>query len=313
MGRRRPLLGFAACLVLLAACGPGADQDLLTDPRAIVGKTIAATATIKTVRIRVDFTTHANPQAGPDQPVMPQPEQSGWVELTADAEHQAYAARAAMNGLPVNGELILIGNVVFLKEASAARWTRTTMPGGGGMPALLGGFGLLGGPGGGPNLTGALVAMTADNAVKYDLRGVEDCRTGRCYRTAISIPPEVLARAATQVAGNQLGPVDMAGVPVIGLELLIDTRTLRLVDALVSGAAMGSSATFRIQLAGHDEPVAIQAPNPALVDEQNAVDTGGGSSGVVGPASSGCVATRNTTTCTILNEVGPEVSPEPSE
>jgi hypothetical protein len=253
---------------------------------------------VKTVRLRFDLSAHTAPPVGVPAGGQPNTDQTGWLELSLDAEHTAAAGRASMTGMPLNVEFIELGGALFVKDTSTGRWSKTAMPAGAGLSPLM----LFGGSLGGslPDVPTALMASMADASVKYDLRGVEDCRTGRCYRTAVTIPPEVVLALVGKLTGQAAPPADAATVPVIGLELLTDTGTFRLVDGIASGSANGTSATLRVQLANHDEPIPIQAPNPALVDDRSDGSLGGGSgAGVVGPGASGCVTTGNTTTCTI--------------
>jgi hypothetical protein len=167
---------------------------------------------------------------------------------------------------------------------------------------------LFGGPlqGRGPDLAPTLLAALADPTVQTQLRGVEECRPGRCYRTTIVIPPAVVWNIFKKVSGiDRLDPSaaeqPQTGLPEIDIELLTDTKTNQLVDALFSGSSGGTTVRLRAQFANHNEPVAIAAPNPALVDDRGdgSVGSGGSGSGVVGPAASGCVTTGNTTTCMI--------------
>jgi hypothetical protein len=96
------------------------------------------------------------------------------------------------------------------------------------------------------------------------------------------------------------------GIPPIGLELLSETKTFRLIDGVISGSSAGNSMSVRVQIANQDEPVAIQAPNPALVDDQGGFGfgLGGGAEQCVNPDGS---------PCEVINSVGSQVSPEPPQ
>jgi hypothetical protein len=297
-----------------AACGPGADQNLLSDPREIVGRTIQVSAELKTVRARFDVQQHREP-TGLDAPRQARDE-TAWLEISADFGALAVAARGAGNdGQAI--DFVLVGGAFFTKVPATGRWSKTTLPVGVGLnPAAIFGGAV---PGAAPDIGGALLAALADPTVQMQLRGVEDCRSGRCYRTTIAIPPAVVWNIVKKISGiDRMDPSaaeqPQTGVPEIDLELLIDTKTNRLMEAWLSGTAGGTTVRLRGQFANHDEQIAIGAPNPALVDDQgNFGFGGGGGGGVVGPAPSGCVTTGNTTTCTIINQVGSELSPEPSE
>jgi hypothetical protein len=305
----RPLLALSLAVLAAVACGPGADQNLLTDPREIIGRAIQTSAGLKTVRARFDLQQHSQ-ATGLGQPAG----ETAWLELSADLGAPAVAARGAgSDGQAI--EFVLVGGAAFTKVPTTGRWSKTRLPAGMGLnPAIL-----FGGPiqGPGPDLAGALVAALADPTVQTQLRGVEDCRPGRCYRTAIVIPPAVVWNIVKKVSGiDRMDPSaaeqPQTGVPEINIELLTDTKTNQVVDAFFSGSSGGTAVRLRAQFANHNEAVGIAAPNPALVDDQGAFGIGGGGGGGVGPDASGCVTTGNTTTCTILEEVGSELSPEPS-
>jgi hypothetical protein len=310
----RLLVAVWLIVLAAAACGPGADQNLLSDPREIIGRTIQASVELKTVRARFDLQQHSEP-IGLDAPR--QRDETAWLELSADFGSSAVAARGAGNdGQAI--EFVLVGGAYFTKMPATGRWSKTTLPVGMGLnpAAILGGAV----PGAAPDIGGALLAALADPTVQMQLRGVEDCRSGRCYRTTIAIPPAVVWNIVKKISGiDRMDPSaaeqPQTGVPEIDLELLIDTKTNRLMEAWLSGTAGGTTVRLRGQFANHDEQIAIAAPNPALVDDQGnfGFGVGGGGGGVVGPAASGCVTTGNSTICTIVNEVGSEISPEPSE
>ena len=304
MNRRRSLVWAAACLVtvVLAACGPSSDGPLLSDPREIVGRTIQQTAALKTVRIRFDFQQHSEP-VGVNAPALPR-DQGGWAELTADVGAQAVAVRGAGNDGQGQVEAVVLGGFVFVKNTVRGRWSKTAIPGGMGLNPIA----ILGGQAGqGAAVPIALAAALADPTVQAQLRGVEDCRGGRCYRTTCAIPPAVAWKLAMAVTGmdKQVGaqPQPQDGIPQIDIELLTDTRTFHLIEALAGGTSQGTTVRLRAQLAGHDEAVTIAAPNPALVDDQGGFGLGG--------AGSECM-NADGSPCEIIDRVGSSIRPEPS-
>jgi hypothetical protein len=302
------LVAVGIALVLVAACGPSADQNLLSDPRQILGQTIGATATIKSVRARFDLAY----QSAPEENGPPQPRQEGgWLTADVDVAAQKFAVHGARNDGTGVFDAILAGNTMFTRDTSNGRWSKITMPAGMGMNPI----GLLGGGGfgvaGAPDVQVVLAAALADGSISAQLRGVEDCRTGRCYRTAVTVPPDKVWQLAMKLTGmDRMGAgiaqqPPVGDIPAISIELLTDTKTLLLIDALGSGSAQGTSASLRVQLANHNEPIAIQIPDPALVDDQ-----GGFGLGMDGAED--CV-NGDGSACEILDTVGSQLSPEPSE
>ena len=288
----RLVVGLGLVVALLASCGPSSDGPLMSDPREIVGRTIQTTAATKTVRVRFDYEQRSAPGGPPG--VQPGAPTGGWLEASVDVAAQAIAARGAASDGTGSTEAVLLGGALFIKNTATGRWSKTAIPLGMGLnPAAL-----LGVRGGGamPDVPVALVAALADPTVAAELRGVEDCRTGRCYRTVVKVPPAIIWRLVVNLTGqNQAQPAPPQpneGIPEIGLEMLVDTHTLRLVDGRVTGSANGTAISLRVQLANHDEPVAIQAPNPVLVDA-------GGGFGMDTPTQ-------------VTNGVGPELSPPPN-
>ena len=332
MRRAALLVAFGLLAIMPTGCGQGSDV-LLSDAREILGRTIQTTAALKTVRARFDLAYQAAPE--PDGPPKPRQE-GGWLEADADVTGQRFAVHGAQLDGKNAFEAILAGNAMFTKNTSTGRWSKVTIPAGVGMNPITwfgGGFGAGLGT---PDVQTVLAGALADGSIGVQLRGVEDCRTGRCYHTALTVPPDHVWQLAMKLSGMDRMGVGVAeqppvgDLPAISIELLTDTKTLRLVDAIGSGSVKGSSASLRIQLANHDEPVVIQPPNPALVDDQGGFGFGGAAPPIgpaepgcttdgnvttcvdqVGPVESGCVTTGDTTKC-ILDQVGSELSPEPS-
>jgi hypothetical protein len=82
--------------------------------------------------------------------------------------------------------------------------------------------------------------------------------------------------AIDKVPGGAAMQPPLADIPPIAIEIFTDTATLRLVDLLASGAADGSTVAVRIRVAAPNEPVAVEAPPPGLVDDAGANIGGGG-------------------------------------
>jgi hypothetical protein len=298
-------IGVLLLTLTFVACGPS-DANLLTDPRQILGQTIAATTPIKSVRVRFDLAYQSSP---PDGQIGQRRQEGGWLEANVDFGSQAVSARGAAIDGTGQFEGVLTGNALYSKTMGNGRWSKTTLPAGMGMNPI----GLFAGGGlgrQGPDIQGTLAAALTDNAIDVQLRGVEDCRTGRCYRTEVTIPPAKVWELAMKLTGaDRLGggaaqqPPE-GDIPAITIQLLIDTKTLWLIDAVGSGSAKGNSASVRVQLADHNVPVVIQPPNPALVDDQ-----GGFGFGL--PDGGDCM-NPDGSPCQIIKQVGSEISPEPS-
>src|SRR5437867_3913010 len=115
--RRSPrLLAVAGLgLLVLAACGPGADGPLLSDAREVVGRTIAATAPLRTVRVRFDATMQQAPQQG----IVPNPgPNGGWLEAEVDLARQELSAHGAASDGSSGFEVIVADGALFVKNTS---------------------------------------------------------------------------------------------------------------------------------------------------------------------------------------------------
>jgi hypothetical protein len=304
---------------LVAGCLPSGEGPLLSDPHEILGKTIASTAPLRTVRVRIDAVATSAPLPGDAANGR---QDGGWVEADVDLARQEISAHGASRDGSGTFEVILADNALFMKNTSTGRWSKTGMPAGANPVALFGG-----GLGRGiPDIPTVLAAALSDGSVSTQLKGVEDCPTGRCYHTIVAIPPAMVWQLASKLTGmDRLGPgaaVQPApgDIPAINLELLTDTKKLWLVDGVASGSLKGNSANVRVQFAKHDEPLVIQPPPPALVDDQGGFGFGFGGAGgggvvgpieTIGPKAPNASSTPDGTVCTILEKVGSEISPGP--
>jgi hypothetical protein len=252
----------------LVGCQPAAGPPLLTDAREILNRTIGATATIRTVHARFDVTIRTLEQA----PGMPVQDQGGAAEGDIDLAAGEFGLTIVPNDGNQRMSFILADGSAFTQDPFSGRWTR--MDAAGGLPGLAAGglFGAAAGPAPDPGLI--LAEAVGDPTTTLELRGVEDCATGRCYRLAIGLTPErvfkafVALTAVDRLPGFEDQADAMIGsIPGLGLEIAADTTTFRIVDGTLSASMPGTAVALRMQLSRFDEAVSIQPPPPAIVDE----------------------------------------------
>lgn len=263
-------LGIVAILVPAIACNPTASPPELTNPHEILGRTIETTAGLRSMRVRIDL--DIRDQARPGVP------QGGFAEGVLDLGTGEMSVTAAANDGSGAFAYIQADGAAFTRNSANGRWTK--FPAMGGMVGLF----LLGGGGAAPqvDVPRALMDLLDDVETAVELRGVEDCATGRCYRTAIGLPPAQVWKLIVgltgidRLQGGRAIEPPMDQIPPIVLEVLTDTATLRLVDMVGSAGMNGSTAALRLRVAAPNEPVAIEAPPPGLVDNAGAGFGGGG-------------------------------------
>jgi hypothetical protein len=261
---------IAGLLMVLSACRQDAGP-LLSDPRDILTRTIGATSLIRTATVRVDASMRmVQPDPG-GLPAQPQ-DQGGTAEALVDLANGEFTATLAAADGSSRFSVILADGAAFTQDTMTGRWVKMPMAGG------LGGFGpgaVFGVPGGidPPNVPAMLAEVLADPTTTIELRGVEDCAAGRCYRLAVGLAPERVFKLVVTATGmDQMPGFDeqaaLAGgfIPGLGVEVVSDTATLRMIEASVSASVQGTAVAVRLQLSRFDEPVAIQPPPPALVD-----------------------------------------------
>jgi hypothetical protein len=276
MRRLVTLIGLLAIVGSAVACGPSTPAAELTDPREILSRTLETTAGLRSMRVRVDL--EIREAARPGEP------QGGFAEAAIDLA----AGEVSLTASPTSGigvlAFIQADGASFARTEANGRWTKVPAAGGG-MVALL----LMGGGGAGmqpPDVRKVLGSVLADPEITTELRGVEDCATGRCYVTQIALPPALLWKLVVGLIGLDQMP-DLAGeveqpvgLPPVALQVITDTATLRLVELVASAAAGGSTVAMRLQIAAPNEPVSIEPPPPGLVD----VFQGNEGGGVIAPA-----------------------------
>lgn len=267
------LLGIVALLGTAAACSPNPAGADLTDPREILSKTIQSTAGLRTMRVRVDLETRE--QARPGAPT------GGFAEGVIDLGEGEMTLAGAGNDGANAFTFIQADGFGFARTTANGRWMKVPAMGG------IAGIFLLGGNAAVPqvDVPAALADILDDPETVVELRGVEDCTTGRCYRTVVGLPPAQVWKLLVGVTGIDKMPggavqPQPADIPSISFEIFTDRATLRLVDLVGTGTGGGTTVSARLRVAAPNEPVAIEAPPPELVDDPGS-NLGGG--GVVAP------------------------------
>ncbi len=262
--RATSLLVAVLAGVLGAACQPPAAEEL-TNPREILGRTIVATAGLRTATLRAELQIR-----DPNAPGLgPGGVSGGVLEAQIDLPRSALTARVVDGQGPELGRAIVADGRIFMSGQNG-RWQ--ALPGDAG--AMLNPAGMfLGMPGAAPpDYPAILGSALVDPAIRIELVGVEDCPSGRCYRTIVEIPREAVWSLAMklsgmdQMRGFQEPAPPAADLPTIGLAVLSDTASFRMVDLAASGTLNGVAAQLRVQLTDPNGAVSIQAPPPELVD-----------------------------------------------
>jgi hypothetical protein len=245
-----------------AACDPGSAENL-TDPREILTRTLAATAGLRTASVRGELQL-SDPNNANLQPA------GGVIEAQVDLVARELNGRALDARGVEMGRAVLVDETLFSTSTGGnGRWQQTPMTDEMlGNPSAFLFFGAAGE--GGPDFVGIIGRAVQEPALRIALAGVEDCPTGRCYRTTVEIPADALWPLIVQLAGLDrvpgVQPPPPGALPQISLAVLSDTATLRLVELAGTGALEGASGQLRIQLSGHDGAVSIQPPPADLVD-----------------------------------------------
>jgi hypothetical protein len=268
------LLCLVAIVGTAAACSPNPAGPELTDPREILSRTIQSTAGLRSMRVRLDL--EMREQARPGAPT------GGFAEGVLDLVNGEMSLAGAGNDGAGAFAYIQADGFGFARIPGNGRWSKVPAMGG------IAGIFLLGGNAAVPqvDVKAALADLLDDSDTVVELRGVEDCTTGRCYRTAVGLPPAQVWKLVVGLTGIDKLPggppvQQPADIPPISLEILTDTATLRLVDLVATGTAGSTTTALRLRVAAPNEPVAIEAPPPQLVDDPGS-NLGGG--GFVAPA-----------------------------
>jgi hypothetical protein len=272
MRRLATLIGLLAIVGSALACGPNTPAAELTDPREILSRTIETTASLRSMRARVDLDIR-----DANRPGVPQ---GGFGEGVLDLATGELSLTAAATDGSGAFAFIQAGGASFARNSANGRWTKVPA-GEGGLVALF----LMGGGGGGmpaPDVRKVLGAILADPETTIQLRGVEECATGRCYVTEVGLPPAQTWKLVVGVSGLDQMPgaagllEQPAGFPALALQVLTDTATLRLVELAASATAEGTTVAMRLQIGAPNEPVSIEPPPPGLVDAMIGNQGGGG-------------------------------------
>jgi hypothetical protein len=270
--RLATLLWIVATLGSAAACSPNPAGPELTNPREILSKTIQSTAGLKSMRVRLDL--EMREQARPGAPT------GGFAEGVLDLVNGEMSLAGAGNDGAGAFAYIQADGFGFARISGNDRWSK--VPAMGGIAGLL----LMGGGAVAPavDVPAALAVLVDDPEVVVELQGVVDCAAGRCYRTAVGLPPAQVWKllvALTGIDRMQGAPAQQPpDIPPLSLEVLTDTATLRLVDLVATGTAGSTTTALRLRVAAPNESVTIEPPPPNLVDEPGS-NLGGG--GVVAP------------------------------
>jgi hypothetical protein len=280
MGMRRlaTLIGLVAIVGSGAACNPSTPAAELTDPRLILSRTLETTAGLRSMQVRVDL--EIRDAARPGEP------QGGFAEGVIDLVAGELSLTASATDGSGAFAYIQADGASFARNSANGRWAK--VPASGGMVALF----LMGGGGAGrqpPDVRKVLASFVDDPDTSVELRGVEDCATGRCYVTQVALPPAQVWKLVVGLIGlDQMPDVgggleQPAGLPPLALQVVTDTATLRLVELVASATAEGSTVGMRLRIAAPNEAVSIEPPPPGLVDAIGP-DFGVDGGGVVAPA-----------------------------
>lgn len=267
------LLWIAAIVGTATACSPNPAGPELKDPKEILSKTIQSTAGLRSMRVRLDL--EMREQARPGAPT------GGFAEGVLDLVNGEMSLAGAGKDGAGAFAFIQADGFGFARTSGTDRWSKVPAMGG------IAGIFFMGGGAPGPqvDVPAALADIIDDADTVIELQGIVDCQAGRCYRTAVGLPPAQVWKLVVGLTGVDRiqggAPVQQPpDIPPISIEVLTDTATLRLVDMIATGTAGTTTTALRLQVGAPNEPVAIEAPPPQLVDDPGS-NLGGG--GVVAP------------------------------
>ena len=254
----------AILAIVVGGCVQPAAAPLLDDPREVLARTLSAALELRTAAIRVEAQSR-NPGIEAQS-------------FTADGLVDLGAGEAGFSGRTGDADalatMIVAGGNTFVQNGAGPRWQ---MVPGNALTGGLGGMALFGAaPGDPPDIPAALLAALADPTTVVELKGVEDCEGGRCYRTAIVVAPDRVWALILELTGLGTQP----GVPVpdqppgeippLNLEIVSSTASFLPVEISFAVDANGTSFAARAIVSRHNEEVAIEAPPEALVDRWDA-------------------------------------------
>jgi hypothetical protein len=270
MRRLVTLLWLLATVGTVAACSPSPAAPELTNPREIVGRTIEATAGLRTMAVRLDLDIRDQNQPGVAQ--------GGFAEGVFDVASGEMSVTGSSNDGSGAFAIIAADGASFVNSSGNGRWMKVPAMGGGLVAMfLMGGGGVQQ-----PDIRLVLADILDDPETSIELRGVEDCATGRCYVTTVALPPAQVWKLLVGVTGidklQGAGQVmeQPQGIPALALQVVTDTATFRLVELAASVSTDGSTAAVRLRVAAPNEPVSINAPPANLVDDSGQTIGGGG-------------------------------------
>lgn len=274
MRRLVTLLWLVAIVGTAGACNPTPAAPELTDPREILGRTVASTGGLSSMRVRADLEVRDQTQPGVVQ--------GGSAEGVFDVATGEMSLTGSARDETGAFALISADGATFVNSTGNGRWMKVPAMGGGLVTMFLMG------QGGAPQPDIRLLAadLLYDPETTVELRGVEDCATGRCYVTVVALPPAQVWKLVVGLTGidRMQGAGQLMeqpqGIPPVALQVVSDTATLRLVELAASVSSDTMNASVRVRIASPNEPVSINAPPPGLVDDPQD-NIGGG--GIVAP------------------------------
>ncbi|HEY3163581.1 MAG TPA: hypothetical protein VGJ71_04435 [Candidatus Limnocylindrales bacterium] len=265
MGDGAPRIRRAAATALvatlaLAACGsgPGGGTPRPTDPREILVQAIHATAVVKTLHLHADIgMTMGGFGNGLDR-------MTASMDADVDLVTRQFAGRSTsqMPGALGNAQIparqtsdvIVTRTATFSRNGDTGRWTK--MPGGG-IPEQ-------------PTNTeiATMIANLLSNpAVTFEKADSGSCSLGTCDHVIAHIDGQTLGAALAPLVGMPLDDATSAMIPNFDVDVLVDQATSVISEIRTGYSAQGTTLQVLLQLSSLGEPVQINEPPAALVDD----------------------------------------------
>ena len=244
---------------VLAACS-GQTAPALSDPKAILSGALDAIGQAKSVHVSAEvagsLAAGLGGQAAGGPLDLEGTTAEADVDLAAGNLHGSFAA-PALPGL--NGELIAVDRVTYLKVSLLGSTYRKLAGGDGGLLGALAD----------PRRAISGLRQTLDGLPSQPLKAPDEkCGDADCYRVTIPAPMTELGAVLGDGLGSALGSLTPDGAGGGTIDVWVRTNDLRPARLVVTadGGSQGT-LTVTVQLTRWDAPVSISAPPADQVDE----------------------------------------------
>jgi hypothetical protein len=262
--RRLARIVAATAAAFAVACEPAAPAlPILTDPAEVVMAGIRSTAALHAVHARIEFDFNMPGGGGMN---------GEKIEIDADLDTRSFAGRTVSSsgdGSEYTTEFIWVGGRQLTRTPPNERWTSLPNFGPGqGLPFPTN-----------DELVTTISTLVAGDGMDIRLAEPAACGDSTCYHAIADLDADATWQLAAPliVGGPATGPPpDGLTLAPITIDLYIDQATRALVAANTTFVIQGSALRLALVLTNHDVAVRIVAPPPAMVDELDLNNVGGG-------------------------------------